>query len=310
MDTGVINAVDDTITAVVNSGISQPINIWNQNASNFQLGDEVWNADAAVFAGSATYDWTLIDTSGSMTNSSNTLDLVAGADIGTVPFGRVASIGLESTSASLDEAQVENQWYGMEFQGKRDANQDIDFVVTDVLAGGSDSYSWSITANPWQTGYLLFQALDKNLTCAVIGFDAAAEEFWLDNISMKKQSRGLGPGNWDAVDNNIVVVDGDGLRCIHVDNTVGMTLLLDSTSDLSSDLIVGREYEISFMGKVTNGTVNVYAFNGGSTAITTISSTSLERGRGTFVYEASQYLFVDVPSGGSTWVNDFKLRLL
>lgn len=292
------------------SAAYQPEDLWSPVEVSFMLGENVWGVAAGVFT-SGIYDWQNADASGTVTNVSNTLQMEAGAGIGGVTYGRVGSIPLHTISASLLEAVIAGQRYSLLFDGKANADQDIYMYITDLLGGGTTSYPFPFSANSWVSAGLTFTGSSFNMDFSSVGFDGAGEQFWIDNIFLKKQSRGLGSGSWAATGNNIVFVCDGGVCIHHVDSTSGAGLSLDASGACKEALVPGQEYTVSFVGKVSGGAaVDVDILQTAAITHKTISSTSFEKIEFTFRRDsyATIQILVKVSAGETTTINNFSIR--
>lgn len=80
---------------------------------------------------------------------------------------------------------------------------------------------------------------------------------------------------WVAYGTNTVVQEGDAVKITYVDNSGGAYLTLNGANGLSQDVVVGKNYLVSFRAKVSSGAsvnINLNATSSGTIA-TTITAT-------------------------------------
>ncbi len=122
-----------------------------------------------------------------------------------------------------------------------------------------------------------------------------------------------GTHSWVVYGNNTIANDSGALKITYVDNTNGAYLWFRDSTDLNSDLVVGKLYKLTFDAKVNTGSVDLVVIeNGGSTPSATITETSFTSK--TVIFKAGSpqhdYIRLDINSGEILFLDNFSLQQL
>jgi hypothetical protein len=120
-----------------------------------------------------------------------------------------------------------------------------------------------------------------------------------------------GTHSWVVYGNNTIANDSGALKITYVDNTNGAYLWFRDSTDLNSDLVVGKLYKLTFDAKVNTGSVDLVVIeNGGSTPSATITETSFTSK--TVIFKAGSpqhdYIRLAINSGEILFLDNFSLQ--
>ena len=118
---------------------------------------------------------------------------------------------------------------------------------------------------------------------------------------------------WVAYNNNTIANDSNTLKITYVDSANGAYVHFKDTSDLSSDLVVGRTYKFTCDVKVGSGdSVGVALYNGSTTTtIATVTDTSFTEVSHFFVANSVNGCWVRTSgfgSGEDIWFDNLSLK--
>jgi hypothetical protein len=117
---------------------------------------------------------------------------------------------------------------------------------------------------------------------------------------------------WTPYGTNLIVQDGNTVKISYVDDSRGGFVYLDAAGGLSADMAVGTLYQLTFRAKVNTGSATVQVFNGVSSTLALITSTSYTTIVVNLVYPSGSRPFINVASnltsGESIWFDNISVK--
>ena len=119
-----------------------------------------------------------------------------------------------------------------------------------------------------------------------------------------------GTESWVAAGNNTIENDGGALKITYVDDANGAQVYFRDADDLTTDLTVGKTYQIRVRAKIGSGSANLY-ITGPNYNFGTVNTSVYTWYEGYFVAtntNVSRLLFLNLSAGEIVWIDEWSLE--